>query len=131
MRHAEIPAVFLIRDVVAQGGGRDARGAVRVEVGGETRVADLGGGDGGDGAAEGVADDGEGVGWVYGGGGLEGGEDAGAGFEPAVVAVFWGGFSGFSFRGVARGICGRWRGIGLDWIGWVRGITYKPWWHKH
>ena len=27
------------------------------------------------------------VGWVGGGGGEEGGEDAGAGFEPAVVAV--------------------------------------------
>lgn len=96
MRHAVIAAVVLVRDVVAQRGARDARGAVRVQVCGDARVADAGGGDGGDGAAEAVAYDGDFVGWIVGGGGFEGGEDAGAGFEPAVVAVW--GFSVSFFR---------------------------------
>ena len=87
MSDAMIGPVILVRDVIAEGRRRDARGAVGVEVGGGACVADFGGGDGGDGAAEAVADDGDLVGWVGCGGGFEGGEDAGAGFEPAVVAV--------------------------------------------
>ena len=102
MRDAEVPAPVLVRDVVAQGGRRDARRAVGVEVGrgGGGGVSDLGGGDGGDGAAEAVADDDDAVSGVSGRGGFEGGEDAGAGFEPAVVAVHhgrWGFFSFFFF----------------------------------
>ena len=89
MRDAEVAALVLIRDVIAQCGPCDAWGAVGVKVGQGSCVADFGGGDGGDGAAEAVSDDCDAVGRVEGGGGIESGEDAGAGFEPAVVAVWW------------------------------------------
>ena len=89
MRHAVVAALVLVRDVVAQHGAGDARRAVRVEVGLGACLSDFGRGDGGDGAAETVAYNGDAVGWVGGGGGSESGEDAGAGFEPAVVAVGW------------------------------------------
>lgn len=87
MRDAVVATHVLVRDVVAQHGPGDARRAVRVKVGLGACLSDFGRGDGGDGAAETVAYDGDAVGWVGGGCGAESGEDAGAGFEPAVVAV--------------------------------------------
>ena len=89
MCDAEI--VTLVSDVITQSGGGDARRAVGVESGRGAGIADLGRGDGGDGAAEAVAYDDDFVGRVRSCGGFEGGEDAGAGFEPAVVADLGGG----------------------------------------
>ena len=102
VRGAVVAAGLLVGDVVAEHGAGDARRAVGVEVGGGAGLADLGGGDVGDGAAEAVPDDGHAVGGVLVGGGEEGGEDAGARFEPAVVAV--GGLLvvAFFWDGVAR-----------------------------
>ena len=80
-------AVLLCRDVIAQDWAGDARGPVSVEICGCAGFAELGGCDGGDSTAETVADDCEVVGGVGGCGDCEGGEDAVAGFEPAVVAV--------------------------------------------
>ena len=87
MRRSIIAAFLLVGDVVAQHGSGDAWGAVGVEIGVCAGVSNLRCGDGGDGAAETVPYDYDAVGWVCGGGGFERGEDAGAGFEPAVVAV--------------------------------------------
>ena len=87
MRRPVIPAFVLVGDVMAQFSWSDARCAVRVEIGDRASVPDLGGGDGGDGAAETVSHDYDAVGGVCGGGNLKRGEDAGAGFEPAVEAV--------------------------------------------
>lgn len=87
MRHSEIAPLVLLRDVITQRGSGDARCAVRVEIGVGARLSDLGGGDVGDGAAEAVPDYDDAVGGVGGSRGFDGCENAGAGFEPAVVAV--------------------------------------------
>ncbi len=94
MRHAVVAAFVLLGDVIAQDGAGNARRAVRVHIGGRAGFSDLGGGDGGDGAAEAVTDDADLVVWIGRGGSFEGGEDALAGFEPAVVT---GGFLVFFF----------------------------------
>lgn len=113
MRRAVVAAVGLVRDVLAQHGAGDARGAIRVEIGGRAPVPDLGGGDGGDGAAETVPYDDHLVLWVCGGGGVEGAEDVGACLAPAVVAV------------VDFSISKRGSQIGKDS---VKDATYKPLW---
>ena len=87
MRCSEIPAHVLVRDVIAQRRSCDTWRTVRVEIGGGTRLSDFGGRNVSDGAAETVTYDDDSVGWVSGGGGLEGRENAGAGFEPAIVAM--------------------------------------------
>lgn len=87
MRHSEIAPLVLLRDVITQRGSGDARCAVRVEIGVGARLSDLGGGDVGDGAAEAVPDYDDAVVGVGGRGGFDGRENAGARFEPAVVAV--------------------------------------------
>lgn len=122
VRGAEVvvAAVGLGGDVVAEGRGCDAGGAVRVEVRGGACVSKFGGREVGDGAAEAVADDDGVVGGVDGGGGLERGEDAGAGLEPAVVAGgivgFWGFLRVWEREREERG----------EKEGW----TYKPWWQR-
>ena len=63
-----------------------------------------------------MPDDCEPVGGVGGCGCLEGGEDAGLGFEPAVVAV-----------GVVSGDERWWIGGGVDSVG---RDTHNPWWQK-
>lgn len=80
VRRSVIAALVLVRDVITQNRSCDTRLPVCVEVGVGARVSDLGGGDGGNCAAETVSYDDDLVGWVGGGGGLEGGEDAGACF---------------------------------------------------
>ena len=85
MRDAVIPALVLIGDVVADLPTANARLAVRVQFDIAPGIAELGGGDGGDGAAEGVARDDELSCRVGVGGRFHGGEDACAGFEPAAV----------------------------------------------
>lgn len=87
MRCSEILAHVLICDVIAQRRSCDTWRTVRVEIGSGTRLSDFGGRNVSDGAAETVTYDDDSVGWVSGGGGLEGRENAGAGFEPAIVAM--------------------------------------------
>ncbi len=87
MRDSEIAALVLIGDVIAQDRGCDARRAIGVKIGVGARLPDLGGGDVSDGAAEAVAYDDDLIIGVSLGGGFEGREDAGACFEPAVVAM--------------------------------------------
>lgn len=76
-------------------------------MGGPAAGGEVEGGEGGDGAAEGVADEGEGVGWVRGDGFREGGQDGGAGVEPGGVEA---GVDGAvcAFGGVGGG-----RGVGV------------------
>lgn len=87
MRRSVIAAFVLVGDVVAQHWSGDAWCAVGVEIGICAGVSNLRSGDGGNGAAETVSYDHDAVGWVCGGGGIERGEDAGAGFEPTVVTA--------------------------------------------
>lgn len=86
MRRSVIAAFVLVRDVIAQYRSCDTWRAIRVEVGVGACLSDLSSGDGGDGAAETVSYDDDAVGWVSGSGGVKCSENAGAGFEPAVVA---------------------------------------------
>lgn len=84
---SEVPALVLVRDIIAQRRSRNPWCAVRVEIGVRAGLADFGGGDVGDGATETVSYDDDLVRWVSGGDGFEGREHARAGFEPAVVAM--------------------------------------------
>lgn len=87
MRDSEIAALVLIGDVIAQDRGCDTRRAIGVKIGVGARLPDLGGGDISDGAAEAVAYNDDLIIGVSLGGGFEGREDAGAGFEPAIIAM--------------------------------------------
>ena len=95
MRRSVIAPSVLIRDVIAQYRSCDTWRAIRVEVGVGACLSDLSSGDGGDGAAETVSYDDDAVGWVTRSDGVECGENAGAGFEPAVVAGWLLAFTSF------------------------------------
>ena len=88
VRCSEVSAHFLVADITAQRRAADAWRTVRVEIDVELIINNnLRGSDVGDGAAKTMANDDQSVGWIGGSSGVEGGEDAGAGFEPAVVAM--------------------------------------------
>jgi len=77
---AELGPGLLPRHEVRKGRVADAGGAEGVDVAGVAGPAEVGGGEGGDGAAEGVARHDELVGRVGGAGGGDGGEERGGDF---------------------------------------------------
>ena len=108
MRDAEIIAQArgLVGDEIADIGAADARLAVSVQIRDLSGLAHLGGGDGGDGATEGVSRDHEAESWVGRRGGCEGAQNPTAGFHPGGVEARVDGAGGAEVRGRGGGEIG-------------------------